>query len=383
MPLNDFYQLFIAHKDSNLSTENFLQKYSKEITKVRIGCSFNPEHWIFEHKSDSPLSYVESATHSDEQKDLIMRAAKFIVGDLKIKDIRLSIRWSKVYKDGEIDFGYYDSLFKYFFSQDVNICLNIGPIKTMRWPEEQVPVKVLEILGEIPTKGKVLTPSDELAKVSRDYLKQMLKFLKEKFTQDQLLKITSFQADNEAFNKFGEYGWTFSEKLEASFIKLIDKELPNRQILLNSSGRNDMLQNLDLVNRTSIPIKRFIFGYNYYYKVPGQSHFPLRYLDNINLSFPFSISTSNLKRLSISKGFAIEISELQGEPWMHIKSPGNSVKEFRFTLLRSIISMLNLQDERNSIIRYWGIEDIVVKKLADKNTKEHEEIFNIIRKINQ
>jgi len=372
--LSNLYNLYLAHKHSKLTNSEFFKIYNEGLSKITIGCSFNPEHWVFDAVSKS----------EQDKENITLECAKFIIEELKITNIRLSIRWSKVYDGKKINFSYYEKLFKYFFGQNIDICLNLGPIKTMRWPEEQVPSIVLDNLENIPAHKKVLTSQDELVSKSKEYLILLLEFVSKHFTHEELEKISIVQANNECFNKFGEHGWIFSPILESEYINTIRAYFPDKKILLNSSGRNDMQRNLNLIEKTKIPSNKFILGYNYYYKVPGQAdNFVLKYLDNLILAMPLSIGTAKLIKLGQNQNFDIEVSELQGEPWMHIKSPGNSVSEFRFALIRSINSMLNLNNNESSIIRYWGIEDIVSKKMLKQETGEQSKILELISSINQ
>jgi len=372
------FNLIHAHLYSKKVSANFFNRYQNLLSKTRIGCSFNPEHWMFDN----------------EPPEIILKSAKILVEDLEITDIRLSIRWSKVYIDGKINLSYYEELFKYFFSQNVNICLNVGPIKTMRWPEETVSEQVLKDLEKVPAKETVMTSESELGKLSLEYLQELLETLKKVFPPEQLDKIRTIQGNNEGFNKFGQFGWTMSDEFEMKVFEIIHNEFPDKNLMINSAGRNDLKKVMKLVNRlneeTKMDYSKFIVGYNYYYKVPRQSNnFILKYFDNLILAFPGSMRASRLKRLSSKLGFEIEISELQGEPWLGvIPTPGNSVQEFRYTLIRCITEILNYNsysgiNNKPKIIRFWGIEDLLMKILNNQITDEHRGIIEIILKMNE
>lgn len=364
----DLYRLYLAHKNSKLIADDFLLKYKNELRRISIGCSFSTEY--LEYKSGNFVNVVD--------------AAKFIVEELGVKEIRLSIRWDKVWDDGNINFAYYEKVFRYFLTSDVNICLNVGPIKTMRWPEEHLPLSIINNLNALPAKGSVLKSSDELSGISKQYLTKLLKFLKEHFSESELAKIKSFQTNNEAFNRFGNYQWTIDLDLESEFIELVDDEFPTRKLLLNSSGRNNMSKNLQLIKRANLAGNKFTLGYNYYYKVPGQAEIPIiNKFDNLIITFPFSIRTQWLKRFAKRNDVTLEVSELQAEPWQHITSPGNSIREFKFTLIRSIQEMLNLNSHTKSVIRFWGIEELCMRHIRNELNCEHKEIIKLIQTINQ
>jgi len=381
--INPLINLYLAHKYKHLNVKEFKNRYQKEISQISIGCSFNPEHWIFYKDADSPYA-INNDKH---QGEIVLKVAKFIVEDLKIKNIRLSIRWSEVYKNGEIDLTYYKDLFNYILSQDVKITLNVGPIKTMRWPEETVPEDILLQLKSRPDKEVFITAESELGQISLSYVHALLQKLKSEFTNEQLEKIETFQTNNEAFNKFGHFGWTMSDEFEMKVVEIVNQEFPNKRFLFNSAGRNDLNRVTKLVfklaNKLNKPFTDFVIGYNYYFKVPQTAkNFILKYFDNLWIAIPGSMSTSKLKKLCKDKGFTIEVSELQGEPWLGIDAPGNSLSDFLYSLIRCFQSILNLNDQKRSIIRYWGIEDLVVKKLKGENSKEHEKIFDLIKEIN-
>ena len=144
-----------------------------------------------------------------------------------------------------------------------------------------------------------------------------------------------------------------------------------------------MRLNLKVIKRTAMAGNRFILGYNYYYKVPGQAEIPiLNKLDNLIISFPLTIGTWWLKRICRRQNIQLEVSELQAEPWQHISTPGSSIREFKFTLLRSIQEMLNLNSESKSVIRYWGIEELYTKYLDNHSNTEQQKIIKLIKRIN-
>lgn len=371
MILSDLYNLYLANKISKLPPNEFFEKYSKELLQIQIGCSFNPEHWIL---------------YNAEQKDsnIKLKVAKFIIEDLQMKEIRLSIRWSEVYKNGVFSFDYYHELFQYFLKHDVNICLNIGPIKTMRWPEEQVPDYILKELRKIPKKKEVIEANSELGILSLQYLEDLLIFLKQYLTPVQLKRIKSIQGNNEAFYQFGEYKWTISPDLELKVFNLINKYFPDKDLMINSAGRSNLREVINLIKafKTGNKIK-FHIGYNYYYRLPGQRRFPfINTLDNLFHVNSFALSMGNLKKFCRELDISIEISELQGEPWEDLKSPGNSIQEFHFTLIRCMKEILNLSDERKSIIRYWGIEEFALKFIENRESEENKKIKDLIVKLN-
>lgn len=366
MILSDLYHLY---KDLRSS-----QKDNLDFSKIKIGASFNPEHWA-----------LYDASQIDTE--IKLKVAKFVVEELKIKDIRLSIRWSEVWKNGKINVGYYNEIFQYFFTQDVNICLNVGPIKTMRWPEEQVSKEVLNSLKEIPAKGEVITSESELGTLALRYLENLLDYLQNYFTSEQLSKIKIVQGNNESFFKFGEHQWTMSYEFEVKVINLIHKYFPDRKIMINTAGRFTFKEVLklveDLEESSSDYGGNFIIGYNYYYKTPPVIKFPLiGTLDNL-ITTPFKyMDMRKFRKICKEKNIEIEISEFQGEPWEELKTPGNSFSEFKFGLLRCQNRILNLNQQAKSLVRFWGVEQFALKFLNNQQSEENIKIKELIQKIN-
>ncbi|NLE31055.1 hypothetical protein GX618_02145, partial [Candidatus Dojkabacteria bacterium] len=117
---------------------------------IVLGTSFSPE-------------YAKSLGCENPLKLL-----KIINKELGIKDIRLGLRWNVVERDKKISLDYYDKYLKYLFKNDCKVCLNIGPIKIFRWPEEHIPRQISV------KKGEYITPDMDIAKYSYQYFEKLL-----------------------------------------------------------------------------------------------------------------------------------------------------------------------------------------------------------------
>jgi hypothetical protein len=357
--------------ESFLPTDVFFKKYQDVLPNVRIGCSFSPEYLQDIIKDKSSAKGLE--------------ALAFIIGDLKIREIRLGIRWNLVEKEkGKIDFSYYKPYFDYCLNHEVSICLNIGPIKTFRWPEQFVPEWALKSLEKIPKKKAVLDTQDELSKLALSYTERLLSYLTKEYSVKELAKITTVQPENESFHTFGVYSWRMSESYILSLIPLVSKYLPNAGIMLNSSETRNLNAIIRLfqtlrVNNYKQPLKS---GFNYYYTVPRMLKIPfVGKLDSISRT---QLVRRNLCRKNIKcaqdYGYTIEVSEAQFEPWLPVKSPGSSAQEFRYLLIRTIAHILNTKEV--SVIRLWGIERFFHAFNTNSATSEQKEILDIIKRIN-
>jgi hypothetical protein len=329
-----------------------------QFSDLSIAASFDPLHHIFASYKVDPLV-----------------ALKFLVEQLQVNNIRLSIRWSQVYETGKLNLGFYKPFLDYCLANSVEVVLNVGPIKTMRWPEEHIPTK----LHKLVAKRDTITLAHPLAQPALSYLGELLTALKTEYKPKQLQNIVAWQADNELFNRFGQFELLISEEFEAETLKIISSEFPDAAIFINSSSTNDFKS---IFNLLAASTGNFILGVNYYYSVPPIHRIPiLRQLDNLILRKPFSISPAALSERASSAGYAIEVSELQGEPWWpQILTPGNSFQEFIFTLLRT--QYLRPAGQLKIKARHWGIEDLICKFLTGNTTAEHQQIRDLIQAIN-
>ncbi|MEP7104153.1 MAG: hypothetical protein ABI721_05605 [Candidatus Dojkabacteria bacterium] len=325
---------------------------------LEIGCSFDPFHHVFKEKGINPIS-----------------ALKYLHTELKIQNIRLSIKWSEVYKNEIFDFSYYKKYFDYCFSHNLKVVLNVGPIKTMRWPEEHIP----EQFKALVNKRDTITLDHPIANAALKYLEELLKYIKKEYSKN-LKNIIAIQGDNECFNRFGQYEVFVSTEFEKEVLKIIKTHFKDTTIFINSAALNDFKSIFKTIQDIN---SEFILGVNYYYKVPYQNRIPfINKMDGtIILNKPFTMSPEHLKKIASRKNYEIEISELQGEPWGEsVQSPGSDFTEFVFTLYRSLY--LKPDSQRKMMVRYWGIEDLAVKFLNKTANSENEKIKNLIAEIN-
>lgn len=352
--LEDLKSLRHSYKKSAENAQAPIEDYIEDFNDLIIGTSFNPEHIALQ---GAPYDYLAPI--------------KMIQNDLGIRQIRIAIRWDKVDKDGNIDFEYYRNYFNRIFYGDFDeITINFGPIKTMRWPEEPIPQRLQVLVKQKDT----ITSEHPLATYALNYLEQLCKFIREEY-KDQLQKIKIVQGDNELFNRFGQFKLGFSNEFEAKVIKVLIEYFPDAKILINSNGRKDLNRIFALIKE--FDQSRFIIGLNYYYKVPVHYKIPIvNKLDGITLSPPWSMSIEQLKK----KGVQVEISELQGEPWLPATTPGNNFQEFLFTLYRAI--SFKPQHQTKLLVRYWGIEDFIHPFLIKEETIEKKKIRELIMALN-
>lgn len=328
----------------------------------QIGLSFNPEHWNL-------------ALYSEAQK---LELLKYCIYDLNINNIRFSLRWEDVELEPQIiTLEKYKPYLDLLADTKTKLVLNIGPVKTMRWPEEPIPRHVLSNIAK-PNRGELLTAKSPLADPALKYLKDLL----QKLSLDHpntLKNLYAIQLDNEPFNVFGQYGYNLSIEWVISTLEILHTYLPNAKILLNSNGRADLrkIKQVIEIAKTKFPDFSWIIGINYYWQVPIQHRIPIiNKLDNLSLSFPWNMSISNLKKFAKKENIEIEISEFQGEPWQQAQIPGNNFKEISKRL--EVVTNKVLVNQQG-IIRYWGIEYLLDLMLRAELNQEHKKILEFIK----
>jgi len=332
---------------------------------IEIGCSFSPEE-------------MEMKIGSGQKS---LDALKIIVEKFGIQEIRLGMRWGS-------DFEYYKPFLDYCFNSDVNLCLNIGPIKVFRWPEEHVPKNVLEKLSKIPEKEAQIEKDMEIAQEAYSHLDELLEYLQKNYSKRNLDKIRTIQIENECFNPFGQFKWTFGQAYLIGLMKKINRILPNAGFMLSSSACKDTKKISSVFKEFQKQNPKFTndlaFGINYYYKTPFNQKWPLiNKLDNIVQSNLFLNLCAWTRKEAKKQNYRIEISEAQAEGWgPNIQGPGKLSKEFQFMLIRCTKEILNLQDDEKSIIRIWGIENFAKDYLNGTLDKEQEQILRTVKTIN-
>jgi len=304
---------------------------------------------------------------------------RIIHEELGINDIRLGLRWNNIEKEkGKISLEEYDKYIKYCIKHKCKICLNVGPIKVMRWPEEHIP-------HWIDTEGIDMVEKDsELAKYALEYFHKVLTLLKKEYGRDLTPgKGVSFQIENESYNRFGQKKIIMSEGYMVDVAKILNEYFPGNKLMLNSSARNDIRKVMSLfetlISSNIYSWEKFIIGLNFYFKLPNRFSFTER-INPWFFSKPFSMSLSKLKRLQREKGFGIEVSEAQFEPWGFQKSPGNSYEDLKYVL--RVATKVFSDQYSSQVIRLWGSEEIAMKMKGKNLTDEHSLIIEKVKNIN-
>lgn len=333
-----------------------------DFSDIEIGCSFNPEYWILENKHYTPL-FVLNYLHKE----------------LNIKSVRLGLRWNLIEQlDGTFNLDYYRPYLEYCIENNLKLTLNLGPLKTMRWPEEHIPQRYLVLVNA----NKLINNSHPLAGISLNYLNTLIDLLNIEFP-DLIKQTVAIQGNNEAFNQFGHLSLKITTEYEHRVTSILLENFKGKNILFNTSGLNDIQQIYNLTNPLDFQDSKLTIGINYYYKVMYHHRIPLfRRLDNLVITKALSFSGNKLSADAENKGFNIEVTELQGEPWWpNALSPGSSFSEFLFTLYRT--QKLKPASQNTLLVNYWGIEYLITKLLSSDVSVDQKNIAKLILNINQ
>lgn len=305
-----------------------------------------------------------------------LETLKIIREELNIQDFRLGLRWNVVEENKRYSLNKYQKYIDYLLKNNCNMCFNVGPIKVMRWPEEHIPEWV-DVEG-IDTVQK----DSDLAKHAIEYFNNVLILLKKQYGKDiEHNPKISFQIENESYNRFGHKRIIMSDGYMLDVAKVLKEYFPQNNLMLDSSKRNDLRNIMHLfeilVEQGIYTWEQLVLGLNFYFR------FPIKLLQRINpwiFSKPFSMSLGELKRLQQKRGFNIEISEAQFEPWGWQKLPGNSYDDLEYVLK---VAKKAFPDEYYpKIVRLWGTEELGLKIKKGKLNSEHRKIINKLRDIN-
>jgi hypothetical protein len=353
--------------EASRSNESFFQRHAYDLNRLTLGASFAPEQW-----STRPEGYQEAT-----------RALRTVIEDLNLRQIRLGLRWNRSLNEADqIDLRRYHPFLEYCLSQGAEVCLNVGPIKTFRWPEEHPPRNVISSLERIPPAEALIYPWDPLGTQALDYLGRLTAQLQSSYGS----AFSSIQIENEPYFAFGIHKWRLSQAYMLQAAQTVLEAFPETRLLVTSSGRlnlgsiKDLF--LSLLARDRSLVGRLVSGFDYYYKSPVRdSESIIRHFDPISYAKPFTTSCEGHINDSRVIGFSIEVTEAQAEPYGKFTTPGNSVKDLRYVILRCLDKVLD--SRQPALIRLWGVEELVKRMQRGALTDDHRQMIEIIRVINQ
>jgi len=326
--------------------------------KILIGCSFAPKKF-----SKDPKVGLD--------------ALQILIKTLHIKHIRFPLDWNRIEtQKGTLTLDFFRPYIDILIENNIKICLNVGPIKTFRWPEAKIP-KFIDKPQTLTRKHQVITVQSDLSRRSIEYLNKLLELLKK--TYGKSLNPDTIQPENEAFFNFGHLQLTMDYGHMTKVVNTIHHHYPNKRILLNSAGRRNLSQIINFMKKyrqfPSTESARFRVGYDYYHRVKGMPVI-YEYIDHLTLDWPWNMSIKTLKKKALQENFEIEVTEAQFRPWGKYKKPGDSFEDLLYVLTRCSTILPKQQSEK--IIRLWGIEAFAKKILGNNLTSEHHKMIKLI-----
>jgi hypothetical protein len=342
---------FLRH-EARLSAEAFLATYAERFTarRIRIGCSFAPEQ--FGATPDDPARRYSA-----------LAALRAAVEDVGMANVRLGLRWSHLCPVGEVFSGFYAPYLEYCFASSGvrEVCLDIGPIKTFRWPEVHVPQAVLAGLAHVPARGAVIDPGTALGDRALAHAQRTLDYLGTEFGNSKPVTFCF----NEPLHPFGPRGWTMSERyLEQLIVLIRASAFSNARFLVSSSEGADLARIAQFfasqTARDPGLRAKLISGYNYYPFTPPPLTVPVlgecvSALRRWKHSPRHSAGANRSRANDPHTGYSVEVSEAQCEPWGREQRAGNSLALWQHVLAECIEQIL-VPEQPESVIRMWGIE---------------------------
>jgi len=360
----NLYEQHQAWAEASRPNADFFDRHAADLSRLTLGGSFAPEQW--------PLD--------DAGQRRALDALDLAVRELGIKQLRLGLRWNRVDAGKDIDVSPYRPVLDYCLRSGVDLCLNVGPIRVFRWPEEHLPAGL-----ELPPPDSTIDVASPLADAALDYLQRLLTTLQREYGAD-LDRIHSVQIENEPYFPLGPHRWRMTEDYLAVAARSVTRVMPRAQLMITSAGRlnlDDIRRLFERLQLEEPPIAgRLVSGFDFHYVTPLRDSVPVaRNFDQISYASPFAETLTRNVWDSRDAGFKIEVSEAQAEPYGRFTSPGNSARDFRFLLLRCLDKVLD--PLAPALIRVWGLERLTQRMQAGDLTPDHRDIIQIVQTVNQ
>lgn len=378
--LKYFYEQKNFYKEAKLSNDLFFERYSDLTKRINLGVSWSNKYFVEKINLSS----------KKEQKVALKSALKFLVEDLGFKYFRLKLGWDEVeLKSGKLCIPDNDIVtFEYLFSQNVEITLNIGPIKTFRYPEIHLPQRIFNKLNIPLNKQFIFNSNNPIALEAYEYLENLCVLISSEFNKELISKLIKvIQLDNEPKSRFGMHKWLLSDDYMFQTYQIAKKYFPNQKFLINSPFipfditeilQPDIKLCSDFIKKASNKIKiDFIIGINFYNYVPNILKIPILniYPDNYSI---FESLYGSILQLKDILPLEYQVTESQFEPWgdkYPFNIPGKSLEHLKYSLLRHLYKLTILNSSITKVY-LWGGEEFAL------NQKNNVEIIDFIRLIN-
>lgn len=367
--------------EARLPPAEFLAHYRDALRtrKIRIGCSFSPEYFGAAADGGQPGSH-----------EIAMRVLRAAVEDVGMADIRLGLRWDNLAPDGVTITSFYKPYLDYCFNHPAvrSVALDIGPMKTFRWPEIHVPDTVLDSLRKVPKKTATITPEMEIARLSLAHAQRTVDYLGREYDGEK----PTFISVNEPFHGFGRFKWTMSEAYIEQLLDIVYDSgyFGDAGLLINSAQGIELNRIADffetLVRKRPALKGRLTSGFDIYPFLPPVLDFPVvrevtANVRRIRRDWDDQAAMNLRRARDPAVGYRIEITEAQAEPFGRQQTVGNSLPHYQHVLAQCIDRILDpAQDE--SVIRLFGIEYQLQTVFSGAATAANLQILDVTRQIN-
>jgi hypothetical protein len=365
-----------------LPPDEFVAHYAEAVRSrhIRIGCSFSPEYFGAKAVGGDPAA-----------DETAQRALRFAIEDLGMADIRLGLRWDNLSPDGETLTSFYKPYLDYCFTHPAvrSVSLDIGPLKTFRWPEIHVPEAVLDRLSDTPSKHATITPDMEVARLGLAHAARAIVYLGREYEGAKPVSI-SF---NEPFHGYGyRFRWTMSDAfLDALADVIFDSGyFRDAGLLINSAQGLDLDHIADyfaaLVRRRPEFKGRLTSGFDIYPFLPRPRNIPVirQVIANIRRAhrdWDRQVARSFRRSRDPEAGYRIEVTEAQAEPFGTNKVVGNSLPMYQHVLAQCVDRILDPQQDE-SVIRIFGVEYQFRTLIRGDAQAANHQIIDVTRRFN-
>jgi hypothetical protein len=222
------------------------------------------------------------------------------------------------------------------------------------------------------------------------YVKELFAYLRKTYSKEQLSYVKIIQPENEAFQSYGDHGWTMSKDYLTTLALEGLKTFPDAKILMNSAGFFNIDPIIDLFKGwvTEYPWlkNRLIMGYDYYTDIGPVDAPIVDKFDPMNLPIvgqvdPLSWDESfgifgnrfqKAREMKSEIGYEIVISEFEIAGG---KREIMSTASVQYELLRVLRILGSENDDQQ--ISLWGVENV----LRDTES-EKKGLYDVIRYVN-
>jgi hypothetical protein len=359
----DLYEQQQTWDEASRPNSEFFARHADDLARLTIGGSFAPEQW---------------PQNSDGQRRALS-ALQLSTRELGMNQLRLGLRWNRLVPGSIVDLSAYRPFLDHCFGSGVELCLNVGPMRVFRWPEEHLPANL-----DVPPAGASIDVGTPLGDAAITHLLALLERLRRDYGA-ALGGVRSVQIENEPFFPLDPRRWRLEEEYLITAARHAHTYLPRAELMITSAGRLNLDEIRRLFGRLQLEEPdlsgKLVSGFDFHYKTPLRDSFPIvRHFDQISYASLFAETLTRNVWDSRDLGFRVEVSEAQAEPYGHFQSPGNSARDFRFLLLRCLDKVLD--PSAPGLIRIWGLERLAERMLAGTLTQEHRDIIEIILTVN-